>query len=198
MAIRPFCAVSPTHSPRAPTLYIHRHSRPALHAIRWSGVRIANLTSTSREITVEDPAMPITSASDPSRTLRKLNDLPGPHGLPLLGNALDLKPRELHRIISGWADRFGAMFVFRVATQKILTIADAEIIQKLLRDRPERYRRWNKIEQILVDIRANGLFSAEGANWRRQRKYVMHMLNASHVREFIPRFEQVAGRLRRR
>ncbi len=142
--------------------------------------------------------MPITSASDPSRTLRKLNDLPGPHGLPLLGNALDLKPRELHRIISGWADRFGAMFVFRVATQKILTIADAEIIQKLLRDRPERYRRWNKIEQILVDIRANGLFSAEGANWRRQRKYVMHMLNASHVREFIPRFEQVAGRLRRR
>jgi cytochrome P450 len=124
--------------------------------------------------------------------------LPGPHGLPLLGNALDLKPKELHRIIGGWADQFGPLFVFRVATTRILTVADAETIQQLLRDRPERFRRWRKIEEILVDIKADGLFSAEGANWRRQRKYVMHMLNASHVREFIPRFEEVAGRLRRR
>ena len=131
-------------------------------------------------------------------TLRALDDLPGPRGLPILGNALDLKPKELHRLVSGWADQFGPLFVFRVATQRILTIADAETIQQLLRERPDRFRRWRKIEEILVDIKADGLFSAEGANWRRQRKYVMHMLNASHVREFIPRFEEVAGRLRRR
>ena len=148
---------------------------------------------------MEESAVPLVRGSPPqATTLRSLDDLPGPRGLPLLGNALDLKPKELHRIVSGWADQFGPLFVFRVATQRILTVADAETIQQLLRDRPDRFRRWRKVEEILVDIKADGLFAAEGANWRRQRKYVMHMLNASHVREFIPRFEEVAGRLRRR
>jgi len=137
------------------------------------------------------------SASDVP-VLRTLNDLPGPRGLPLLGNALEVKPKELHRLLSGWADKFGPLFVFKVATTRILTVTDAEIIQQLLHDRPDRLRRWRKIEDIMADIKANGLFSAEGADWRRQRKYVVHMLNGSHIREFIPRFEEVAGRLRRR
>lgn len=148
---------------------------------------------------MENFAVSSASAESPdAATLRKLENLPGPRGVPFLGNALDIKPKELHRIVSGWADQFGPLFVFKVANQRILTVADAETIQQLLRDRPDHFRRWRKIEEILVDIRADGLFAAEGANWRRQRKYVMHMLNASHVREFIPRFEQVAGRLRRR
>ena len=130
--------------------------------------------------------------------LRTLDELPGPRGVPLLGNALQLKPKELHRLIGSWADQFGPLFVFRVATTRILTVADAETIQQLLRDRPDRFRRWRKLEEIATDIKAEGLFTAEGAKWRRQRKFVMHALNASHVREFIPRLEEVVGRLRRR
>ena len=145
-----------------------------------------------------DPVVPSVAASLPVTPLRTLDDLPGPRGLPLLGNALEVKPKELHRLVAGWADEFGPLFVFRVATTRILTVTDAEIIQQLLRDRPDRLRRWHKIEDILVDIKANGLFSAEGSEWKRQRKYVVHMLNGSHVRQFIPRFEAVAGRLRRR
>jgi len=91
------------------------------------------------------------SASDVP-VLRTLNDLPGPRGLPLLGNALEVKPKELHRLLSGWADKFGPLFVFKVATTRILTVTDAEIIQQLLHDRPDRLRRWRKIEDIMADI----------------------------------------------
>ena len=143
--------------------------------------------------------MPPVRESEPGATkLRTLNELPGPRGIPLLGNALDIKPKELHRLVSAWAEQFGPLFVFRVATTRILTVSDAETIQQLLRDRPDRFRRWRKIAGILADIKADGLFSAEGAKWRRQRKFIMHALNASHVREFNPRLEKVAGRLRRR
>ncbi|HXF17398.1 MAG TPA: cytochrome P450, partial [Burkholderiales bacterium] len=136
---------------------------------------------------------------NPDKTLlRSLDDLPGPRGIPILGNALDIKPKELHRLLGGWADQFGPLFVFRLATQRLLTIVDAETIQHVLRERPELFRRWSRMEDIANDIAANGLFTAEGAKWRRQRKFVMHALNASHVREFIPRLEQVVGRLRRR
>src|SRR6185295_9143975 len=91
---------------------------------------------------------------NPDKTLlRSLDDLPGPRGIPILGNALDIKPKELHRILSAWANQCGPLFVFRIATQRILTIADAETIQHALRERPERFRRWHKIEDILVDIK---------------------------------------------
>jgi cytochrome P450 len=118
--------------------------------------------------------------------------------LPLLGNVLQLEPKECHRIWASWAEQFGPLFVFRVGSTRILTVADAELIQQLLRDRPERIRRWRKMEEIAREIQGNGLFTAEGARWRRERKFVMYALNASHVREFIPRLEQVVGRLRRK
>jgi cytochrome P450 len=132
------------------------------------------------------------------RSSRSLEELPGPRGLPLLGNALQLEPKRLHHIMSGWAEEFGPLFVFKVAATRILTVADAETIQQLLRERPDRFRRWRKMEEIGAEIKADGVFTAEGARWRRQRKFVMFALNASHVREFVPRLEQVVGRLRRR
>ncbi|HZP94427.1 MAG TPA: cytochrome P450 [Burkholderiales bacterium] len=148
---------------------------------------------------MQNPAAPSVCESNPDApALRTLDELPGPRGIPLLGNALELKPKELHRLIGSWADRFGPLFVFRVATTRILTIADAETIQQVLRDRPERFRRWRRLEGIATDIKADGLFTAEGAEWKRQRKFVMHALNGGHLREFIPRLEQVVGRLRRR
>ena len=115
-----------------------------------------------------------------------------------MGNALQIKPKQLHQIMSGWADQFGSLFVFKVATTRFLTVADAETIQLLLRDRPERFRRWRRMEELGAEIKSDGLFTAEGAKWRRQRKFVMFALNASHVREFVPRLEEVVGRLRRR
>jgi cytochrome P450 len=146
----------------------------------------------------EPAAHPVHEASHDPAALRTLDQLPGPRGLPLLGNALEIKPKELHRILGRWAEQYGPLFVFRVANTRILAVADADIVQQLLRDRPERFRRWRKIEEIAADIHADGLFTAEGADWRRQRKFVMYALNASHVREFVPRLEQVVGRLRRR
>ena len=107
---------------------------------------------------MEKPAKPSVRGSQiqPS-ALRTLDELPGPPGVPLLGNALQLKPKELHRLVGSWADQFGPLFVFKVATTRILTVADADTIQQLLRDRHDRFRRWRKIEEILADIKADGL-----------------------------------------
>jgi cytochrome P450 len=146
----------------------------------------------------EQAPEPTPAAAARSCSLRSLDQLPGPPGVPLLGNALQIDPRECHRLWGSWAERFGPLFVFSVGSTRILTVADAEMIQQLLRDRPDRIRRWRKMEQIAREIEGNGLFTAEGPRWRRERKFVMHALNAGHVREFIPRLEQVVGRLRRK
>ena len=39
-------------------------------------------------------------------------DLPGPAGLPGLGNALQLRPERLHLMIERWGRRYGPVFRF--------------------------------------------------------------------------------------
>lgn len=36
-------------------------------------------------------------------TMRTLSELPGPKGLPLLGNLLQLDLKQLHRVLERWA-----------------------------------------------------------------------------------------------
>lgn len=129
---------------------------------------------------------------------RELRDLPGPRGIPLLGNVLQIRPKRLHKILSGWAQQFGPMYVFRIAQQPILVLSDAELINRVLRDRPDGYRRWRKMEELGNEIGADGVFIAEGTEWRRERKLAMYALNTAHLRQFIGRLEHVTERLERR
>jgi cytochrome P450 len=50
----------------------------------------------------------------------------------------------------------------------------------------------------VMELGVDGVFNAEGAKWRRQRKLAMLALNTNHLREFFARLEIVTGRLQRR
>ena len=130
--------------------------------------------------------------------MRTLSDLPGPKGLPLLGNLLQLNFKQLHRILQRWCDEFGTLYKFRVGLRQMIAIADPELIQQILRSRPKLYRRLGTIEPVTKEMGVNGVFSAEGENWKRQRRVVAHALDASHLREFFPTLVRVTERLRNR
>ena len=131
-------------------------------------------------------------------TMRTLSDLPGPKGLPLLGNLLQLNFKQLHRILQRWCDEFGTLYKFRVGLRQVVAIADPELIQQILRSRPKLYRRLGTIEPVTKEMGVNGVFSAEGENWKRQRRVVAHALDAGHLREFFPTLARVTERLRNR
>ena len=54
------------------------------------------------------------------------------------------------------------------------------------------------MRDAFLDTGINGVFGAEGADWRRQRKLVMQALNTDHLRKYFDRLDQVAARLQRR
>jgi cytochrome P450 len=129
---------------------------------------------------------------------RPLADLPGPRGLPLLGNLLQLDAPRLHRIFEAWADRYGTLYRMRLRGRDVLAIGDAELIGEVLRNRPDGFRRRSALRNVMLELGVDGVFNAEGADWRRQRKLAMFALNTAHMREFFPRLDQVAARLQRR
>jgi len=132
------------------------------------------------------------------RTLRRITDLPGPPGLPLLGNARQIKPSRFHAILEDWARQYGRLYRFRMLGESVMVINDHRILGELLRDRPEGLARSRTIRLTADELGANGVFSAEGDRWRNQRKLVMRALTPEAVKHFFPTMERMTGRLLQR
>ena len=138
------------------------------------------------------------AAASDARPVRTLDQLPGPQGLPLLGNGLQLDLKQLHLILEGWSETYGPIYTFSIGKKLFVVIAEPELVNQILLDRPETYRRLSTIERVILELGIDGVFSAEGENWRRQRRLVMQALDTRHQRQFFPILMKVTQRLKKR
>lgn len=130
--------------------------------------------------------------------VREFDQLGGPRGLPLIGNMLQIDPRRFHTLLEGWCAEYGSPYRFSLANQHAIVTARAAEIARLLKERPDVFRRVGWIEPTLREIGAHGVFSAEGAQWRRQRRLVMPAFDPVHLKSFFPSLVRVTRRLRDR
>jgi cytochrome P450 len=131
-------------------------------------------------------------------TGRPLTTLPGPRGLPLVGNLLQLKVTQIHTVLEHWADTYGPLYTFRLGRKPVVVIAEPALIHAVLRHRPETYRRLGTIASVLEEVGGNGVFAAEGAPWRRQRRVVAQALTMPQLRQCLPTLTTVTARLKAR
>jgi cytochrome P450 len=129
---------------------------------------------------------------------RRLDDVPGPKGWPVLGNALEIRPGIFHHQLEAWARQYGDAFVFRIASRRYLAVTDPAVIASVLRRRPDVFHRTQRLEQIATDLGFVGVFSANGDVWRRQRPMVLSGLDPAHIKTFLPALVDVTQRLQRR
>jgi cytochrome P450 len=64
-------------------------------------------------------------------------------------------------------------------------VGDPDVINAVLRDRPEKFRRARELAALIEEIGINGAFSAEGDAWRRQRRAAVHALNVNHLHRYF-------------
>lgn len=129
---------------------------------------------------------------------RTLGDLPGPKGLPLVGNAFQIDATQFHVTLENWAKQFGPMYRFSGGAKELVVVSDPAIIGSLLRDRPEALRRTSRSARAFQELSTTGVFNAEGEEWRRQRKLVMRALTPEVIRNFFPQLVALTDRLLRR
>ncbi len=128
---------------------------------------------------------------------KTIRDLPGPRGLPLVGNLHQVRFDRLHLQLERWAERYGDMFVVRYGPVRGLVISDREAVQRMLVDRPDGFRRPSMIEMSASDMRLKGVFAAEGEDWRRQRRIVAGALSRTRLKTLFPKMQVMVGRLKR-
>ncbi len=133
---------------------------------------------------------------------RSIADLPGPRRLPLIGNAHQLaRTSRVHLAAERWARRYGPIVRVDIGRRRIVGIADADEIHRILRERPDGFRRWRDQEIIAREMppgTATGVFLAEGEEWKRQRRLVVTALNSNHLHRYFHVVRTSTERLHRR
>lgn len=146
-------------------------------------------------MTIETVSTPAARTPPAGRT-RSLRELPGPRGWPLLGNMWQLQPDRLHAQLEAWCREHGPLYRLTLGRHPVLVVGDHALSAAMLRDRPDGYRRTSRMEEIGAEMGLlPGVFGANGDDWRRQRRMVMHGFDPAHVRRYFPSLQKVVGRL---
>ena len=125
----------------------------------------------------------------------RIADLPGPPGLPLVGNAHQIRLPHFHEQLEAWREQYGDAYRFRIGTRRFVVIADPQVAGEALRDRPGTFGRTARVSLAAEEMGFGGLFASNGEKWRRQRPMVMAAFDPGHVRRYFPALVQVAHRL---
>lgn len=140
--------------------------------------------------------------------IRSIADLPGPRGLPLLGSAHKLVPvSRSHLVFERWGREYGPIFRFTAGPRLVVGITDGEEINAILRDRPAGFRRWSEQRRVIHEINEAvpemkgtppAVFTAEGEEWKRQRRLIVNALNKDHLHRYFSVVRTATKRLHRR
>ncbi|HEY0586313.1 MAG TPA: cytochrome P450 [Pseudoduganella sp.] len=123
-----------------------------------------------------------------------MDRLPGPTGLPLLGN-VGIDTDHFHQKLEEWAREYGPIYRMRLMDRRFIVTSRRADIGQILHDRPDQWRRSRRVASILEEAAAVGVFAAEGEEWRRQRKLVMHALTPEVINRFHPKLAAMTERL---
>nr|XP_014280689.2 cytochrome P450 4C1-like [Halyomorpha halys] len=98
--------------------------------------------------------------------------LPGPPGVPFLGQALTMwlrTPKDIVPLISEWCEKYGGLFEVEVFGMKYVVVAEPEVVEPLLTSTvniTKGYYEYSFIKPAFMD----GLLLSSGDKWRSRRK----------------------------
>lgn len=129
--------------------------------------------------------------------MRSVLDLPEPRGLPVLGHAPAMaRGGTMHRTLYAWQERHGPTYRVRLGPQPTVVTSAPEIVDAVLRGRPETFRRGRYMSDVIDELGGHGLFNAEGDDWRRLRRSAVPGLSATSLRGAFATMVNSTARLR--
>lgn len=136
------------------------------------------------------------TTAPPAGALRRFDDLPGPRGVPVFGNLLQIDSTRVHQQVEAWCEEYGPIFKLRLGRRRVVVVGEHELISVALRDRPDGFRRTQRLQDVGREMGLSaGLFAANGEVWKRQRRMVMAGFDPVHVKRYYPFLLRVAERL---
>merc|ERR1712137_335491 len=107
-----------------------------------------------------------------------------PPSLPIIGHLLPilLHPYQFHLKLEEWVASAGTAYELFSFHKRVVVLAERDAIKTVLLNRPHGFRRTSLLEPVALEIGIHGVFSAEGEDWKRQRKLTAPAFTASKLR----------------
>jgi len=87
-------------------------------------------------------------------------------GYPLIGNLLQLLPKNILNNLQKFKQIYGNLYELRLFKKRVIVISDKIIVNEILSKRPKVFRRLNSLDYVAKSIHVeNGLFHANGNNF---------------------------------
>ena len=109
--------------------------------------------------------------------------LPGPPSLPFVGSAFLIgNPNRFYTVMQEWIQKYGDLFHVKIGADSYVVTTNMALSKLLFESRPDGVERPPMIARSFSSIDLlNNLFSAEGENWRKQRKAIAKSLSAHNL-----------------
>ncbi len=129
---------------------------------------------------------------------RTIDDLPQPKGKFFVGNLPEFKAGNKPTVLEKWNKECGPIFKISLMGKKFIVSSDPDFNIQLYKNRPDKFRRFGKIGEVMSEMGIDGVFSVEGEQWKQHRKITAEALNARNVQGFFPVIHEVTARLMQR
>lgn len=131
-------------------------------------------------------------------SLRNIKNLPSPKGKPIVGHLPQFNAQDKHNVLENWVKEVGDLFKISLLGRQFIVSANPDINLEILKNRPDKFQRFFKINEILTEMGVSGVFNAEGEQWKKHRTLTAEALNVKNVRSFFPTLQQMTERLQGR
>ena len=125
----------------------------------------------------------------------KFTEVPG--ALPFIGNLFG-GPDNLNTALETWAEKYGkntGIFECNLFGQRHVVLCNDETISILESKRPFKVTRFKSLAEVLKSVGADGVFSAEGEYWKKDRRLVAPVMNRKNVKDYMTFIKIVTARL---
>lgn len=130
--------------------------------------------------------------------IKTIKDLPSPKGNFLLGHITQFAVPDTHLVLERWVKEQGDLFQINFVGKKLIVSANTDINRQILKSRPQAFRRFSKINEVMEEMGIIGTFNAEGETWVKHRKLTAEALNFKNTKNYFSTIALITGRLLKR
>ncbi|SFH06176.1 Cytochrome P450 [Halopelagius inordinatus] len=116
---------------------------------------------------------------------------PGPRGLPVVGNTVDLS-RDIFAFFEELRDDYGRVASYDVFGTDACMVAHPDAIQRVLLDDHEAFEKGEVLTRNLADAMGEGLFVTGGTQWQNQRTQVQPAFYRNRLNAYVPEMRATA------
>jgi len=118
---------------------------------------------------------------------------PGPKGKPLVG-VFPLAAADPLALYTQWAREFGDIFYYRSGFRRVYFLNHPDLVEDLLIAQAQSFSK----DWILRNARwlfGNGLLTAEGPDWKGQRRFLQPMFHREHIVSYAEMMTAYTGQM---